>query len=309
MKHFSYKDFNIENLIDLKQRKRLTIGLALPVYNEGKMLAETIKTVKSCGALLDEIISVDSGSSDNSRKICRDLDIKVITDKEASEELNVPLQRGKGWNLWASVYYLNTDIIVWIDADIQNIDRRFITGIVGPMIIDEENLFIKGYYHRPKEDARVTEILVRPFISMVFPELCEFIQPLSGEYGGRREFLEKIDFYSGYSVEIAVLLQAIANLKPTELGQSYLERRVHELQSVAGLGKMSSNILHTLLRMAHDRGRIRICMEELPKELRAFTSDDGADFIPQRTMIADKKLPPMITVKRYAEKHQINRTS
>jgi glucosyl-3-phosphoglycerate synthase len=301
MKYFSYKQYGLKDLIAHKAKTKLSIGLCLPIYNEATTIAKTIRTVKKCGNLIDEIIAIDSGSSDGSVEICKKLNIKTITDKKSAKDLNISLQSGKGWNLWASLYYLNTDIIFWIDTDIQNIGERFITGIVGPMIMDKKINFVKGYYHRPKNDARVTEIMVRPFINLIFPELINFIQPLSGEYGGRKKFLEKIDFYSGYSVEMAVLLQSVFNLKSSEIAQVYLGKRIHALQSVISLGKMSSNILHTLLRIANDKKRLKIDINKLPDTLTNFISENRTDFISKKQKIADKKLPPMIKIKKYGK--------
>ncbi len=299
MKYCSYKQYSLKDLITHKAKTKLSVGLCFPIYNEATTIAKTIRTVKKCGNLIDEIIAIDSGSSDGSVEICKKLNIKTITDKKSAKDLNISLQSGKGWNLWASLYYLNTDIIFWIDTDIQNIGEKFITGIVGPMIMDKKINFVKGYYHRPKNDARVTEIMVRPFINLIFPELINFIQPLSGEYGGRKKFLEKIDFYSGYSVEMAVLLQSVFNLKGSEIAQVYLGKRIHALQSVISLGKMSSNILHTLLRISNDKKRIKIDTSKLPDTLTNFISENGVDFISKKQKIADKKLPPMIKIKEY----------
>jgi len=299
MKYFSYKQYSLKDLIAHKAKTKLSIGLCLPIYNEATTIAKTIRTVKKCGNLIDKIIAIDSESSDGSVEICKKLNIKTITDKKSAKDLNISLQSGKGWNLWASLYYLNTDIIFWIDTDIQNIGEQFVIGIVGPMIMNKKINFVKGYYHRPKNDARVTEIMVRPFINLIFPELINFIQPLSGEYGGRKKFLEKIDFYSGYSVEMAVLLQSVFNLKGSEIAQVYLGKRIHALQSVISLGKMSSNILHTLLRISNDKKRIKIDTSKLPNTLTNFISENGVDFISKKQKIADKKLPPMIQIKEY----------
>lgn len=299
MKYFSYKQYNLKELIAYKEKTKCSVGLCLPIYNEAATIAKTIQVVKKCGNLIDEIIAIDSGSSDESIEICKKLNIKTITDKQSAKDLNISLQSGKGWNLWASLYYLNTDIIFWIDTDIENIGEQFIIGIVGPMIMNKKINFVKGYYHRPKNDARVTEIMVRPFINLIFPELISFIQPLSGEYGGRKKFLEKIDFYSGYSVEMAVLLQSIFNSKGSEIAQVYLGKRIHALQSVISLGKMSSNILHTLLRISNDKKRIKIDTNKLPDTLTNFISENGVDFISKKQKIADKKLPPMIKIKKY----------
>jgi glucosyl-3-phosphoglycerate synthase len=301
MKYFSYKDFKLDKLLSLKVKRGLTIGVALPVLNEESTLAKTIKVLRSCGSLIDELIIVDSGSTDKSLDICKTLKVRVVSDKQASRDLKTKLYRGKGWNLWASLFYLNTDIIVWVDSDIQNIERHFITGIIGPLITDQKIQFVKGYYHRPKNDSRVTEIMVRPFINLFFPEMADILQPLSGEYGGKREFLEKLTFYSGYSVEIATLLQAVYGLKSDEVAQSYLDTRIHELQTVARLGRMSASILHTMLDFAVKLRGLKITKEIKPI-LQQFESKDGIHFSPIRFNIEDKTLNPMVNNKAYAKK-------
>lgn len=300
MRYFSYRNFELKKLLQLKKKSGLTVGVALPVLNEEKTLAKTIETLRSCGTLIDEIIVMDSGSTDRSLNICKKLNVKVISDKRASHDLKTRLARGKGWNLWASLYYLNTDIIVWIDSDIFNINKNFITGIVGPMLKNRKVRFVKGYYRRPKNDSRVTEIMVRPFINLMFPDASDIIQPLSGEYGGRREFLEKLSFYSGYSVEIAILLQAIKKLKSEEMAQSYLDTRIHELQTVVRLGRMSASILNTMLDFAKEFELIKIFSKVTPI-LRQFESKDGAHFKLKAYDIKDVVLKPMIKNKVYAK--------
>lgn len=302
MKYFSYKNLELDKLLFLKKKSGLTIGVALPVLNEDSTLANTIKAVKKCGSLIDELIVVDSGSTDKSLQICRKLKVRVISDKQASKDLKVKLYSGKGWNLWASLYYLNTDIIIWIDSDIQNIDTQFITGIVGPMLVDNKIQFVKGYYHRPKNDSRVTEIMVRPVMNLLFPKANNIIQPLSGEYGGRRSFLEKLVFHSGYSVEISVLLQAVYNLKSSEIAQSYLDTRIHELQTVARLGRMSASIFNTMLNFPKLNKYRRLTKNIMPT-LQQFESQDGVNFKPVRFNIGDQALAPMINNKAYAKKH------
>jgi glucosyl-3-phosphoglycerate synthase len=308
MKYFSYKDFKLSELIKIKKIKGITVGLALPVYNESETISKTIKTILSCKGLIDELIVVDSNSFDDSVNICETAGIKVYKDIEATKKLKVKIQRGKGWNLWSSLYFLNTDIILWIDSDITNITQRFITGIAGPLICDDDLKFVKSYYKRPKSDARVTEIMVRPFTNLVFPELNEFIQPLSGEYGGRRNFLEKIFFFSGYSVEIAILIQAMNTLSPKEVGQSYLDKRVHKLQSVSSLGKMSAGILYTLLEFSKEYNRIKI-LSNVSNKLHQFIVKNGFKFIQENVKISDKRLPKMIEIKQYNKKFYGNSTS
>lgn len=302
MKFYNWQNFqNVEDLIRLKVEQGVTIGVALPVCNEEKTIGKTIEVVRSCGSLIDQVIALDSASHDESALICRQYGVPFFKDAETAEEMNVTLERGKGWNLWSSLYHLNTDIVLWLDSDIQNIDQRFILGLAGPLLRDPRIDFVKGCYTRPKGDARVTELMARPLISLLFPELKDFIQPLSGEYGGRRKILERMKFYSGYSVEMALLIQAVLTLPQDKITQVYLGERIHKLQDIPSLGKMSANILFTVTEMAHQLGRIGA----LPKSdrlLRQYDSVGGCEFKTVDIGIVDKILPPIATIPKYIEK-------
>lgn len=301
MKHLSYIDaMDINYLLLLKEQRQITISLALPVKNEESTIGSVVECALSCRPLIDEVIIFDSGSIDNTLDICSGFDIEVIKDEETANLLSVPLTRGKGWNLWSSVYFTKGDIIAWIDTDIENIHPRFILGIVAPFLMDTEVIFTKGYYKRPKGDARVTEILARPFLNMIFPEAADFVQPLAGEYAGSRSFLEKATFYSGYSVEIAILLQAVLEYGPKYITQVFLDQRLHPLQDVPSLGRMASNILHTLLQMAQYYGRLTLNVD-IQEQVRVFNSVIGScqEITSTSVYIVDTRLPRVIDLPYY----------
>lgn len=303
MKDFHFDQFNLERLIKLKRKKGLKIGVALPVLNEEKTIRGVIDAVRDCRDLVDDLIVIDSGSKDGSIRVCKQKTVTVIRDSAAAKDLGIPLHRGKGFNLWASLYYLDTDIVLWIDTDISNISKRFIIGLAGPLITDDQLKFVKGYYHRPKNDSRVTEILVRPFLNAVFPGLKHFFQPLSGEYAGRKVFLERVWFCSGYSVEVAVLLQAYNMLTSKQLAQVFLGKRIHELQTVASLGRMASSILLTLLEFSKKFDKIYLKVK--PRSvLYQFNSFNGKRFTLTRYKTVDVFLPPMGRLIKNYEKNR-----
>lgn len=301
MRDFSYKNFDVDNLIRIKRDQSLTVGIVLPMLNEARTITKTINILKKLGQLIDDVVVIDSGSVDGSVEICKKLGILTITDYDFAQNVQVELNKGKGFNLWAGLCHLNTDIVIWIDTDIKNISQRFIVGILGPMILDSNIRFVKGYYRRSKRDARVTEILVRPYLNLLFPELNDFIQPLSGEYGGRREFLASLKFYSGYSVDIVLLIQARMLLNTNQIAQSFLGQRFHELQSVASLGRMGASILRTLLEFSKEYGRIEYRFPELPDSLKQFKSVDGPKFVPELFKIKDYPLLPASLITKSRE--------
>lgn len=196
---------------------------------------------------------------------------------------------------------MTTDIIIWIDSDIQNIDRRFIIGIAGPLITNKKMKFVKGYYLRPKGDARVTEILARPFLNYLFPKTKYFIQPLSGEYGGTRDFLERCTFYSKYGVEVALLIQATYGLDAGSIGQSFLGKRIHKLQEVPDLGKMGGNILSTLIDIARNMKFLNL-RSKPERKLRQFSINSYGQYRKIDYNVNDIRLPKMNQVKNYIKK-------
>jgi len=307
MKYLSHEEaIDIHNLLAVKQARRITISLALPTKNEEATVGQVIECALSCQPLIDEIKVFDSGSTDNTVKVCSGFGIEVIRDEDTARSLSIPLARGKGWNLWSSVYHTKGDIIAWIDTDIENIHPRFILGIVAPFLFDSEVILTKGYYRRPKGDARVTEILARPFLNMLFPEAADFIQPLAGEYAGTRKFLERATFYSGYSVEVAILLQAVLEYNSKYITQVFLDQRVHPLQDVPSLGKMAGNILYTLLHMAHRYKRLTLNME-VTQQIKVFNAIIGNNqqITSETVSVADTSLPIVIDLPNYRSRTRV----
>ncbi|NNM66744.1 MAG: glucosyl-3-phosphoglycerate synthase, partial [Spirochaetales bacterium] len=196
---------NKQRLVDLKIQKNLKISLAFPTLNEELTIAKEILVLKTelmdRFPLIDEIAVIDSGSTDKTRDIARSFGAKVFVATEILPTFGS--FRGKGENLWKSLHVLQGDIIVWIDADISNINPKFLLGLVGPLLESDEIGYVKAFYKRPIRSnaglsvsggGRVTEILIRPLFSLFYPELAELIQPLSGEYAGRRSILEQLPF-------------------------------------------------------------------------------------------------------------------
>ena len=88
--------------------------------------------------------------------------------------------------------------MAFVDADLREFRPHFVTGLLGPLLTDPSVDFVKGFYHRPLVGAtsvepdgggRVTELMARPLLNLFWPELAGFVQPLAGEYAGRREVL------------------------------------------------------------------------------------------------------------------------
>jgi glucosyl-3-phosphoglycerate synthase len=161
---------------------------------------------------------------------------------------------GKGGALWKSLYAAEGDLVVWCDSDIVNFDHRFVTGLLGPLLTEPSVGFVKGFYQRPAEDdirgGRVTELVARPLLSMLFPQLAPVVQPLSGEYAGRRSVLEALPFVEGYGVDIGLLIDVVTRFGPDALAQVDLGVRVHRNRTLDELSPQATAVLQTVLHRA-----------------------------------------------------------
>ena len=299
---------DIEQLLHAKQEQNLRVSLALPALNEEETVGNVIRTVQdalvSKVPLIDEIVLVDSNSTDRTREIAAGLGLPVHIHQEVLPELGT--RAGKGEALWKSLYLTCGDIVVWIDTDIVNVHPRFVYGLLGPLILHPEIQFVKGFYRRPlKVDnklqagggGRVTELTARPLLNLFFPELSGIIQPLSGEYGGRRTALEQMPFSSGYGVEIGLLIDIFEKYGLSAIAQVDLQERIHHNQPLESLSKMSFAIIQTVVRRIEKRYSSKL-LEDVNKTMKLIRYDQQRLLLDVEE-IAEQERPPMISLPQY----------
>ncbi len=306
---FHNSEFNDKKkLVGLKEKQNIAISLAFPTLNEEQTIGKEILVLKTelmdRYPLIDEIAVIDSGSTDNTCAVAAQFGAEVFMSKEILKQYGS--FRGKGENLWKSLYVLRGDIIVWIDADISNIAPKFLYGLVGPLLYHEHLAYVKAFYERPIKSitevspsggGRVTEILVRPLFSMFYTELAHLIQPLSGEYAGRRSLLEKLPFSVGYGVEIGHLIDIYHTFGIQSIGQVDLDRRVHRNQPVHALSRMSFGIINTFLNRLIKYGEANILKKLNTSHIALSVLESIHDIIVSD--IPTNERPPMIEIAEY----------
>ncbi len=306
---FHAKEFGDQKkLVEAKQKQGLTISLGLPALNEAETIGNIIKTIKGAlmeeVPLLDEMVLIDSGSTDGTVKIAKDLGVPCFTHQEILTDYGS--YRGKGETLWKSLYVLRGDIIAWIDTDIKNIHSGFVCGLLGPLLAEPDVHYVKGFYRRPirvgrklsaSGGGRVTELTARPFLNLFYPELSGIIQPLAGEYAGRREILERVPFFTGYGVETGLLIDIYNMLGPRAIAQVDLGERIHRNQSLPALSQMSFAIIQVFLQRLQEKNSIAL-LEGISRSMKLVQSTRNAYSLEVRE-ITDHERPPMITIPDY----------
>ena len=295
----------------LKEKQGSTISLAMPALNEEKTVGKVISTIKKAlmddVPLLDELLLIDSDSVDRTREIAKELDIPIYIHQQLLPEMGV--RSGKGEALWKSLLITKGDIIVWIDTDIVNIHPRFVYGIIGPLLHNQNIQFVKGFYRRPVRignkiqaggGGRVTELTARPLLNLFYPELSGVIQPLSGEYAGRRRALEEAPFFSGYGVEIGLLIDIFERYGLRGIAQVDLLERIHHNQELEALSKMSFAIIQSVLRKIESRYE-RSILEDVNKTMKLIRYNNGEYFLAVEE-VAEKERPPMASLQVYRDR-------
>jgi hypothetical protein len=304
---------DVAKLVELKEKQGLTISLGLPALNEEKTIGLVIKRVKSAlmdrVPLLDQLVVIDSDSTDRTREIAAELGVPVVRHSQILPEMGSHV--GKGEALWKSLHVLDGDIVAWIDTDISNIQPRFVHGLIGPLLREPRIQYVKGFYRRPirqgltlfaEGGGRVTELMARPLINLFFPELSGMIQPLSGEYAGRRSLLESLPFFTGYGVEIGLLIDISEAAGLSAIGQVDLERRIHRNQPLSNLSQMSFTILQAAISKLEERHRIEL-LTEIGRGMKVIGQEKDRFNLEVRE-VADAMRPPMRSVPAYQERRR-----
>jgi glucosyl-3-phosphoglycerate synthase len=254
---FHHDDFAAVQLAEQKARQRVAVSVCLPARDEaetvGRIVADLRDSLVDRVGLVDEIVVADDHSTDATAAVARDAGARVVSVDDVFPELGPG--EGKGEALWKSLAVAEGDLVAWCDADITDFGPRFVLGLVGPLLRWPDVGFVKGFYDRPVGDSahgggRVTELVARPVIAAMFPHLASIVQPLSGEYAGRRSLLERLPFVQGYGVDLG-LLADIAELEGTEaIAQVDLGTRRHRNRPLDELGPQALAVLQTALRRA-----------------------------------------------------------
>jgi glucosyl-3-phosphoglycerate synthase len=304
----SLAEIDADRLLRAKRRGGHRISVVLPARNEeatvGRLVGDLRDRWMRAMPLIDELVVVDSDSTDATAAVARAAGADVVATAEVLRGHGS--RPGKGEALWKSLAATTGDLVVFLDADLLGDVAHYLPGLLGPLLIDPQLLYVKGCYTRPLDvdgdtqpagGGRVTELTARPLLNALWPELAGFVQPLGGEYAGRRSALEQVPFVSGYGVEVGLLIDLLGLGGLSSLAQVDLGVRRHTSQSQEALGAMAGQVVSTVLARAEcgRPGHHRLDASGLLTQFR----HDGTGFVPRSSAVAVDERPPMVTVTEY----------
>ncbi|HXQ90189.1 MAG TPA: glycosyltransferase, partial [Acidimicrobiales bacterium] len=213
VRNFDHRDFEVTALVAARGGRR--VAVCLPARDEAGTVGAIVSSVRhaltrSGGGvdLVDDVVVVDDGSRDDTAAVARRGGARVIPART--------LGGGKGQAMAVALEETDAELLVFLDADVENFGPHFVTGLLGPLLEDlapgqPDVALVKGFYERPlhgqrDEGGRVTELVARPALDLLFPHLASVRQPLAGETAAPRTVLDKTGLAPGYGVELALLI-------------------------------------------------------------------------------------------------------
>ena len=287
---------NLADLVAAKRALGQSISVCLPARNEAATIAAIVAEVDLvlvAAGLVDEIVVIDDGSTDATIDRARAAGARVVREADVLPEVGPG--SGKGNALWKSLHACAGDLMCWLDADLRNFRADTVTRLIEPLIADADTVLVKAGYSRSFEGAptgggRVTELVARPLLSLLFPKLADIVQPLGGEYAARRDALEVLPFVEGWGVEIALLIDVVERFGRDAVAQVDLGVREHRNRPVDELGAQSLAIIATALRraglMQFDGPTLELIRSDLDGNLDA-------------ELVEIRERPPIATIPAY----------
>ena len=304
--HSRFQD--LAALVRAKEAGGHTVSVCIPTLNEGATIGPIVRRIRKdlmeAAPLVDELAVMDSASQDDTANVARECGADVYQDRDVLPKLE-PLG-GKGEALWKSLFVMKGDLIAWCDADIENFDPPFVAGVLGPLLTDPDVGYVKAFYERPVksggqlvpgEGGRVTELVARPLLNTFWPQLAPLVQPLSGEFAGRRTLLEQVPFFSGYGVEIGLVIDVAERFGLESFAQVDLGDRIHRNRGVRELARMAFAIVHVVLHRLESTGRLDL-HTELGRTLYQFVRPNG-ELTVQAQPIEIGERPPASSLPEY----------
>ncbi len=259
---YSHCEFSDDRL---RRERRATVSVCVPARGEARTIGHIVEALVGLreSGVVDEVVVLDAASADGTAEIA--VAAGATVHQQGSLMPGVGPVLGKGDALWRALSVLRGEVVCFVDADTEEFAAHFARGLIGPLVCGYGVEFVKGYYRRPfkagevrlpQGGGRVNELAARPLLNRFYPELAAVRQPLAGEFAARRELLERLPFFTGYGVEIGLLIDAYLEAGLGGLAQVDLGVRQNRHQSLSELGPMAYAVLAAVTRRLADGGRL-----------------------------------------------------
>ena len=249
--------------------KKAKVSVIIPTLNEEKTIGQVVSLVKKQKSVT-EVIVVDDKSFDRT----------VEEAKNAGAQVILSTKIGKGASMRDGLLLAKNEIIVYLDGDVENYASDIVEKLAQPIQKIKAD-FVKSTFMR--KAGRVTELVAKPLLTILFPQIANFTQPLSGAIAGRKNFFEKIKFEDDYGVDIGILLDM--HLLGARMAEVNVGEIQHKMKPWHQLSKMSREVAKAILKRANNQALANLDSLEEINIIR-----DQMEYAIKETLLTFKKM-------------------
>lgn len=244
----------------LEEIEEADVVVGIPCFNNDQTIEHVIKMVTHglhdyYRDLRPVIIISDGGSTDDSRDVAKEFQIKPWQEKIVSIYRGRP---GKGSALrmvFEAAKFLNAKACMVVDSDLRSITNRWVKRLLEP-VLEHNYDFVAPIYSRYKYDGTITNNIVYNLMQAVFGRKIR--QPIGGDFAFSRNlvrFYVEQDVWetdvSRFGIDIWLTVQAVIN--DFKLSQAHLGRKIHDAKDPSEhLGPMFRQVVMTLFQLMAD---------------------------------------------------------
>ena len=230
------------------------ILVGIPCYNNEKTISHVIQMVthgliKHYKDKRSVILIADGGSTDDTREVAKEFEIKPWQEKIIS------IYRGTGGkgsafrSVFETAKRLNVKACMVVDSDLRSITSDWVKYLLEP-ILEKDYQYISPVYSRYKYDGTITNNIVYNLTRALYG--LRIRQPIGGDFafdGNLAAYYIEQDVWdtdvARYGIDVWMTTNAITN--NFKICQSNLGVKIHDAKDPAeSLGPMFRQVVHTL---------------------------------------------------------------
>lgn len=214
------------------------VSVVIPARNENGTIGAIVTELRNHPSVA-EIIVVDSASDDGTGELAREAGAHVIRLEEA----------GFGRAVKAGFASAKCSWVCKLDGDMRNVSKEWLSRLlekVGPQVG-----LVKAWWESSEDPMPVTNLVVKPAISLLMPELSFIKMPISGIYLCNKDYLKGHSLGDDYTLDLDLLIRI--HRVGAKIEQAYLGEVLDSLKPIQNYFGMAGDLLRCMQSHAQVR--------------------------------------------------------